>query len=108
MIEKRLIICAVANFDNRFLNRGVGETIFLTACDMEKERERVENEKNDMTVVSRGGRLDLAMQYIQKVKVPTLFIVGGKDTVVIDLNKKAMEQIPAEKKLNHTWCNASF
>ncbi|HEY4699643.1 MAG TPA: hypothetical protein VIH27_04655 [Nitrososphaerales archaeon] len=52
MIEKRLIICAVANFDNRFLNRGVGETIFLTACDMEKERERVENEKNDMTMVS--------------------------------------------------------
>jgi len=55
---------------------------------------------NDVkTVVSRGGRPDLAMQYLQKVKVPTLFIVGGKDIVVLDLNKKAMEQIPAEKKL---------
>ena len=51
------------------------------------------------TVVSRGGRPDLAMQHLQKVRVPTLFIVGGKDTVVLDLNKKAIEQILAEKKL---------
>ena len=55
--------------------------------------------KDVKTVVSRGGRPDLAMQHLQKVKVPTLFIVGGKDTVVLDLNKKAMEQVPAEKKL---------
>jgi len=51
------------------------------------------------TVVSRGGRPDLAMQHLKNVKVPTLLIVGGKDTVVLELNKKAMEQIPAEKKL---------
>jgi len=55
--------------------------------------------KDVRTVVSRGGRPDLAIQHLQKVKVPTLFIVGGKDTVVLDLNKKAMEQVPAEKKL---------
>ena len=55
--------------------------------------------KDVKTVVSRGGRPDLAMQHLQKVKVPSLFIVGEKDTVVIDLNKKAMEQVPAEKKL---------
>ena len=55
--------------------------------------------KDVKTVVSRGGRPDLAMQHLQKVKVPTLFIVGGRDTVVIDLNKKAMEQVHAEKKL---------
>ena len=55
--------------------------------------------KDVKTVVSRGGRPDLAMQHLQKVKVPSLFIVGGRDTVVIDLNKKAMEQVPAEKKL---------
>lgn len=54
--------------------------------------------KDVKTVVSRGGRPDLAL-HLQKVKVPILFIVGGKDTVVIDLNKKAMEQVPAEKKL---------
>ncbi len=51
------------------------------------------------TIVSRGGRPDLALDYLQKVKAPTLFIVGGKDTVVIDLNRKALAQISAEKKL---------
>ena len=50
-------------------------------------------------VVSRGGRPDLALDYIPKVKAPTLFIVGGNDTVVIDLNKKAMQSFSAEKKL---------
>jgi pimeloyl-ACP methyl ester carboxylesterase len=50
-------------------------------------------------VVSRGGRPDLAWDYIPNVKAPTLFIVGGNDTVVIDLNKKAMKNFSAEKKL---------
>jgi putative phosphoribosyl transferase len=51
------------------------------------------------TVVSRGGRPDLAEKLLQKVKVPVLFIVGRKDTTVLELNKKALEQIPADKKL---------
>ena len=50
-------------------------------------------------VVSRGGRPDLAMDYIPKVKAPTLFIVGGDDSLVIELNKKAMRNFPAENKL---------
>jgi len=50
-------------------------------------------------VVSRGGRPDLAVEHLRKVRAPTLFIVGGKDTIVLDLNKKAMEQIGAKKKL---------
>jgi putative phosphoribosyl transferase len=50
-------------------------------------------------VVSRGGRPDLALDYIPKVKAPTLFIVGGNDTVVIDMNKKAMKNFSAGKKL---------
>ena len=55
--------------------------------------------KDVRTVVSRGGRPDLAMEHLRKVKVPVLFIVGGKDTVVLELNKKAMQQVPAEKTL---------
>jgi dienelactone hydrolase len=51
------------------------------------------------TVVSRGGRPDLAVDYLQKVKAPTLMIVGGNDTVVLDLNKKAMQSLSAAKKL---------
>ena len=50
-------------------------------------------------VVSRGGRPDLAMDYIPRVKAPTLFIVGGDDSEVIELNKKAMKNFPADDKL---------
>jgi dienelactone hydrolase len=55
--------------------------------------------KEIKAVVSRGGRPDLAIDDIPKVKAPTLFIVGGNDSVVIDLNKKAMKSFSAEKKL---------
>jgi putative phosphoribosyl transferase len=55
--------------------------------------------KDIKAVISRGGRPDLALEYIPKVKAPTLFIVGGNDLVVIDMNKKAMKSFSAEKKL---------
>ena len=50
-------------------------------------------------VVSRGGRPDLGMQDIQKVKVPTLLIVGGYDDLVIQLNQKAYKKLQCERKL---------
>jgi len=50
-------------------------------------------------VVSRGGRPDLAMSALPQVQSPTLLIVGGLDDVVIDLNRKAYEELKAEKHL---------
>lgn len=44
-------------------------------------------------VVSRGGRPDLAENALMYVKAPTLFIVGGKDTQVIDLNQWALDRM---------------
>ena len=44
-------------------------------------------------IVSRGGRPDLAMSVLDKITTPTLLIVGGKDDVVIELNKKAKRKI---------------
>ncbi|MGW8555394.1 phosphoribosyltransferase family protein [Streptomyces tubercidicus] len=40
-------------------------------------------------VVSRGGRPDLAEPLLHAVRAPTLLIVGGNDTLVIDLNQQA-------------------
>jgi dienelactone hydrolase len=40
-------------------------------------------------VVSRGGRPDLAGPALPLVKAPTLLIVGGDDTAVIQLNEEA-------------------
>jgi putative phosphoribosyl transferase len=50
-------------------------------------------------IVSRGGRPDLAgSQALKNVKAPTLFIVGEKDTNVIDLNKDALKQLHGVEK----------
>lgn len=49
-------------------------------------------------VVSRGGRPDLAKN-LRHVKAPTLFIVGSLDTDVIDLNKKAYDQLRCDRKI---------
>jgi len=50
-------------------------------------------------VVSRGGRPDLANAALEKVKAPTLLIVGGNDDVVMALNEKARDRMRCEVKL---------
>ena len=50
-------------------------------------------------VVSRGGRPDLAIEELPKVKSPTLLIVGSLDAEVIQLNEDAFAQLKCEKKL---------
>ena len=49
-------------------------------------------------IVSRGGRPDLAENQFKDLVTPTLLIVGGNDTVVIDLNKKAYDLLTCIKK----------
>lgn len=50
-------------------------------------------------VISRGGRPDLAGDALPRVQAPTLFIVGGNDSVVLGLNRGALAQMRAVKKL---------
>lgn len=50
-------------------------------------------------VVSRGGRPDLANETLPRVQAPTLFIVGGNDETVIDLNEKARIQMVCDVEL---------
>ena len=47
-------------------------------------------------VVSRGGRPDLAGESLTKVRAPTLLIVGGRDDVVLELNRRARAMMPGE------------
>jgi dienelactone hydrolase len=53
------------------------------------------------TVVSRGGRPDLAGEALAHVRAPTLLIVGADDTPVIPLNDAARRQMhaPVEMRL---------
>jgi putative phosphoribosyl transferase len=50
-------------------------------------------------VVSRGGRPDLAGQRLAAVTAPTLLIVGGLDTAVLDLNRRAAADLRCDHDL---------
>jgi dienelactone hydrolase len=51
-------------------------------------------------VVSRGGRPDLADAALDRVVAPTLLIVGGRDDVVVQLNREAYARLRSEKHLD--------
>jgi dienelactone hydrolase len=50
-------------------------------------------------VVSRGGRPDLALSVLGRVKAPVLLIVGSLDYPVIEMNRKAFAALRVEKDL---------
>lgn len=50
-------------------------------------------------IVSRGGRPDLAHDSLAALKAPILLIVGGRDDIVVELNRKAYSMIGCEKEL---------
>jgi putative phosphoribosyl transferase len=51
------------------------------------------------SVVSRGGRPDLANPFLSQVQAPTLLIVGEKDPEVIALNQEAFQKLSCLKKM---------
>lgn len=50
-------------------------------------------------VVSRGGRPDLAGDFLPRVVAPTLLIVGGADLPVLELNRAAFARLGGVKRL---------
>ena len=50
-------------------------------------------------VVSRGGRPDLAGEWLGRVTVPTLLIVGGADSSVLELNARALQLLGGLREL---------
>lgn len=54
---------------------------------------------SSFAVVSRGGRPDLAGRLLGSVRAPTLLIVGGRDDVVLGLNREAQARLRCPSKL---------
>ncbi|MFN0028984.1 MAG: phosphoribosyltransferase family protein [Acidimicrobiales bacterium] len=50
-------------------------------------------------VVSRGGRPDLALGRLADVRAPTLLLVGGLDTAVVELNRRAQAAMTCAREL---------
>ena len=51
------------------------------------------------SVVSKGGRPDLALGVLHQVSAPTLLIVGEKDTPMIENNKIAFDELESIKEM---------
>lgn len=49
-------------------------------------------------IISRGGRPDMVIPLLKQVTAPTLFIVGGNDFTVLELNQKAFNHLLCEKE----------
>jgi len=52
-----------------------------------------------VTVVARGGRIDLAAGHLDQVRCPVLLVVGGHDEWVLTLNQRAMASLPEGSEL---------
>lgn len=52
-----------------------------------------------IAVVSRGGRPDLAGSALAHVRAPTLLLVGGADTPVLELNREALTHLTVPARL---------
>jgi putative phosphoribosyl transferase len=50
-------------------------------------------------IVCRGGRPDLAMDSLEYVQAPTLLIVGGQDSMVLEWNEQAIRWLRCTKEL---------
>jgi putative phosphoribosyl transferase len=50
-------------------------------------------------IVSRGGRPDLAADRLAEVRAPVLLIVGGRDELVLELNRDAQRRLNAPSEL---------
>jgi putative phosphoribosyl transferase len=58
------------------------------------------NQGEIAAVVSRGGRPDMAGEVLAQIRAPTLLIVGGADTGVLELNEDAYAGLNCTKHLH--------
>jgi putative phosphoribosyl transferase len=55
--------------------------------------------KDICALVSRGGRVDLAVDALHLVRAPALFIVGGDDRDVLSINRRVLPRLAGPKRL---------
>ena len=81
----------VAAFEIGFFGASTGSAAALVAAAHIPEQISV--------IVSRGGRPDLANAALLDVRAPTLLIVGGDDSGVLELNRSAFSKLSCVKSL---------
>lgn len=86
-MEKSALDEAVAHLPLGLFGASTGAAATLVAAADRPGRVRA--------LVSRGGRPDLAGAALDRVRCPTLLIVGGRDDIVVDLNRRAGRRLGA-------------
>ena len=79
----RRLVAAIDWMDTQPDTRGLPVVLFGASTGAAERPDRV------LTVVSRGGRPDLAGDALGRVQAPVLLIVGGQDQQVQELNEEA-------------------
>lgn len=79
------------SFKQSYFGSSTGSTAALIAA--------ADQGKEISSIVSRGGRPDLAKEVLHRVQAPTLLIVGGHDFEVIELNEFALSLLACEKEI---------
>jgi putative phosphoribosyl transferase len=82
---------AVQGLDMGYFGASTGAAAALMAASERPVRIRA--------IVARGGRPDLAGEALPRVRAPSLFIVGGADAAVLELNHWAMQRMTTSAKL---------
>jgi putative phosphoribosyl transferase len=96
------------DFSVGYFGAGTGTAAAIVAA-AQRHANNNNNTNDAFAIVSRGGRPDLAgLDYLSKVKIPTLLIVGGNDSKkVIEINNEALKQLGSERKKLVTVPNAT-
>ncbi|OHB67073.1 MAG: hypothetical protein A2Y77_05210 [Planctomycetes bacterium RBG_13_62_9] len=79
------------NFDIGYFGADTGAAASLVAAIQRPEAVRA--------VVGQGARPDLAFNILPEVKPPVQFIVGGKDPIVLEINRNACKRLTTEHSL---------
>jgi len=99
LLSKRLVAATrwvraqpdLAHLPVGFFGASTGAAAALSAA--------AELEDEISAIVSRGGRPDLAAERLPAVRAPVLLVVGGRDELVLELNREAQRRLNAPSEL---------
>ena len=99
LLSKRLVAATrwvraqpdLAHLPVGFFGASTGAAAALSAA--------AELEDEISAIVSRGGRPDLAAERLPAVPAPVLLVVGGRDELVLELNREAQRRLNAPSEL---------
>jgi dienelactone hydrolase len=89
------VATAVGQIGQQVVVRGLPVGLFGASTGAAAALMAAARDESVRAVVSRGGRPDLAGAALARVRAPTLLIVGGLDTQVLELNQDAGRRLTA-------------